>query len=70
MTNLEQQVQQLIDARVEAGAEDGVQVAARRSRTGVSVAVTRNRFNPVEMQAVEQVGELVATAHDNGGSPR
>ncbi|HYZ02731.1 MAG TPA: serine hydrolase domain-containing protein [Candidatus Binatia bacterium] len=48
----------------------GVGAAFADRRTGVSVAVTRNRFNPVEMQAVEQVGELVATALDNGGSPR
>jgi CubicO group peptidase (beta-lactamase class C family) len=48
----------------------GVGAAFADRRTGVSVAVTRNRLDPVEMQAVEQVGDLVATALDNGGSPR
>lgn len=51
------------------GGRIGVGAAFADRQTGVSVAVTRNQFNPVEMQAVEQVGELL-TSIDNGGSLR
>jgi CubicO group peptidase (beta-lactamase class C family) len=40
----------------------GGSAAYADSATGVSVAVTKNRFNPTEMHVVEQVGELVTTA--------
>jgi CubicO group peptidase (beta-lactamase class C family) len=40
----------------------GVGAAYADSATGVSVAVLRNRFNPTEMNVVEQVRELVTTA--------
>jgi CubicO group peptidase (beta-lactamase class C family) len=40
----------------------GGSAAYADSATGVSVAVTKNRFNPIEMNVVEQVGELVAKA--------
>jgi len=40
----------------------GVGGAFANSATGVSVAVLRNRFNPTEMNVVEQVGELVTQA--------
>lgn len=37
----------------------GGSAAYADSATGVSIAVTKNRFNPTEMHVVEQVGELV-----------
>jgi CubicO group peptidase (beta-lactamase class C family) len=40
----------------------GVGGAYADSATGVSVAVTKNRFNPIEINALEQVSELVTKA--------
>ncbi|HEX2355630.1 MAG TPA: serine hydrolase domain-containing protein [Micromonosporaceae bacterium] len=41
----------------------GVGAAYANRATGVCVAVTRNRFNPIEMNVVEQVSDLVARAY-------
>jgi len=40
----------------------GGSAAFADSATGVSIAVTKNRFNPIEMNVVEQVSSLVAKA--------
>lgn len=40
----------------------GGSAAYADSATGVSIAVTKNRFNPIEMNVVEQVSELAAKA--------
>jgi hypothetical protein len=37
----------------------GVGGAWANSATGVSVAVTKNRFNPVDLNVLERVSELV-----------
>ncbi|HEX4705277.1 MAG TPA: serine hydrolase domain-containing protein [Pseudonocardiaceae bacterium] len=40
----------------------GVGAAYADRATGVSIAVTKNRFNPIEVNAVEQVNDLVTKA--------
>jgi CubicO group peptidase (beta-lactamase class C family) len=40
----------------------GGSAAYANSATGISIAVTKNRFNPIEMNVVQQVGELTVTA--------
>lgn len=44
----------------------GGSAAFADSATGVSVAVTKNRFNPIEMNVAQQVGELAAKAFAGG----
>ena len=40
----------------------GGSAAYANSATGVSIAVTKNRLNPIEMNVVQQVGELTDKA--------